>query len=84
MGKGQTKNPSCGSWVSDFALFWYAQQDSNLRPLAPQTNALSRLSYGHTVEKSHVILIYKKQITQGFIIFVNSWAWETHLPKPEF
>jgi hypothetical protein len=36
------------------------------------------------VEKSHVILIYKKQITQGFIIFVNSWAWETHLPKPEF
>ena len=25
---------------------WYTRQDSNLRPLAPQANALSRLSYG--------------------------------------
>ena len=25
---------------------WYARQDSNLRPLVPETNALSMLSYG--------------------------------------
>ena len=28
-----------------------AQEDSNLRPLDPQSNALSRLSYGHTTER---------------------------------
>ena len=32
-------------WGSDQAL--RAQEDSNLRPLDPQSNALSRLSYGH-------------------------------------
>lgn len=51
-----------------YAFGWYAQQDSNLRPLAPQTNALSRLSYGHTVEKSHVILIYKEEIMQARVM----------------
>ena len=29
------------------ALYLRAQEDSNLRPLDPQSNALSRLSYGH-------------------------------------
>jgi hypothetical protein len=28
---------------------WYAREDSNLWPFAPEANALSRLSYGHTL-----------------------------------
>ena len=34
---------------------WYARQDSNLRPLVPETNALSMLSYGRMVDSKGLI-----------------------------
>ena len=35
---------------------WYARQDSNLRPSAPEADALSRLSYGRTKVRIQCIM----------------------------
>ena len=43
-----------GPWEAPRHPTWCAmraQEDSNLRPLDPQSNALSKLSYGHTTER---------------------------------